>query len=104
VEGAGCFEAVYDDTQSWNVAQPARCAAAVDEIAPLESGGYLVTLRASDRTAEPGIHPYALRADGTVDALAPIDTGSTFVDARPAPDGLVLLTVGVATVERIARC
>ena len=104
IEGAGCFESVYfDEGPSWTIAQPADCSASVNEIAPLVTGGYLVTLRPPE-TVSHTIYPYALHPDGTVETLPQVDASDTGFDSQPTPDGLTTLDIegGVARVEHWA--
>lgn len=104
VEGAGGFETVYDEEQQWIIPRPAEFSATVDEIAPLPTGGYLVTLKGSlPETVGPTIYPYALHPDGTVESLAPVDASGTGFDSEPTPDGLTTLQIeeGVATVDHL---
>ncbi len=96
VEGAGCFETLSDQSQSWSIERPTDCSAFVDEIAPLADGGYLVTLRAATDESSSTMYPYVLRVDGTIENLDPID-GT--VDVQPGPNGLTVLTVNDATAS-----
>ena len=105
VEGAGGFETLSDETQSWTVSRPGDFSALVDEIAPRTAGGYIMTMRSqvADPPGAAGVYLYVLHADGTIDDLGAVDNGEQAADVQVVPDGLTLLFVdaATATIEHI---
>lgn len=104
VEGAGCFEDIYfEQGRSWTIERPADCTAHVAGIAPLSTGGYLVTMRPPATVAD-AAYPYVLHPDGTIEALPTIDTSGRVFDIQLGPDGLTVLRVegAIATIEHIS--
>ena len=99
VEGAGCFETIYDENQSWMISRPANCAASVNEIVPVPAGGYVATLTPPD-TQTQAVYTYHLAPSGAAVSLAVVELTSTTIDVQPGADGITTLHIanGTATI------
>ena len=100
MEGAGCFETIYDDNQSWMISRPANCAASVNEIVPVPTGGYVATLTPPDTQAQV-VYTYYLDPGGAAISLVVVELTDTTIDVQPGADGITTLHIddGTATIS-----